>query len=55
MPIDANGSNYLPDIINKTSQNKLPQTTHSLLMRDMAMNITSLAKYRMIFIFPAIH
>ena len=39
----------------KLVKKKLSQTTHSLLMRDVAIDITSLAKYTTIFIFPAIH
>lgn len=45
MPIDANESNYLVETIHKTNQNKSPQTTHSLPMGDVAIVITSFAKY----------
>lgn len=45
MPIDAKESSYLVDTIHKTNQNSSPQKTHSLLMRDVATVITSLAKY----------
>lgn len=43
----------MADITNKTSQNKLAQITYLLLMRDAAIDITSLGKCTTIFIFPA--
>lgn len=45
MPIDANESSYLVETIHKTNQNKSPQTTHSPPMGEIAIVITSFAKY----------